>query len=306
MNSKIGGCLLWILIIVSAVFWIRSCQSKNDSPSSNQNSEPKQEIKKTEITVKTKPQPIEISIDLQTSIIYNRVRLVGFSNLPGGVRLMFSIYNSKGTPIAHDHGITDKHGNFSSSIFFEKNGLPNGEYRGEVLMTAASSQTSEVQAIIGEKGEMLVGKFVSAEKYGGGNIVSASVPFNIDLEVEIKKEKEFHENRKKMIARVILSSCMLLDELLNFKDSEDFAFYGFGVGGPYNSWIQKVKKLEKKMDNIPLASSLPPSFRTVPGHLLQIGMEFMRSKGKTTSYTEEYLPQVKTAIMFDEYLKFKN
>lgn len=218
---------------------------------------------------------------------------------------MFSIYNSKGTLIAQDHGITDKHGNFSSSIFFEKNGLPNGEYRGEILMTAASSQTSEIQSIIGEKGEMLVGKFVSAEKYGGGNIVSASVPFNIDLEAEIKKEKEFHENRKKMIAKVILSSCMLLDNLLHFKDSEDFAFYGFGVGGPYNSWMKKIEKLEKRMNNIPLASQLPPSFRTVPGHLLQIGMEFMRSKGKATSYTEEYLPQVKTAIMFDEYLKFK-
>lgn len=307
MNAKnVGcGCLCWIVIIIGGIIWIGSCQSNGKTAPPEKSEQSIARAAKKEFKT-DKPKLLDVSIDLQTSIIaHNRVRLIGFSNLPGGAKLIFSILSSTGEVLAQDKGVTDDYGRFSSIIFFEKYGLENGKYLGEVLMPTASTQTPEIQAIIGQKGEMLVGKFVSVEKYGGGNIISATVPFTINLEASIKKEKEFHENRKKMISEIRLSSCALLDELLNFKDSDDFAFYGFGVGGPYNSWLQRVKILRDDVEKIPLPQRLSPAFRAAPGYILMFGMEFLHSKGMPTRLTEEHLPQVMDAINFSEYLKQK-
>lgn len=72
----------------------------------------------------------------------------------------------------------------------------------------------------------------------------------------------------------------LFNELLSFKNKNDFHVYGFGTGGSYNKWLQEVKTLK----NTPEAALLI-HYDFVVGDLETLGLEYMGTKGKETEYT---------------------
>ncbi|MEQ1587112.1 MAG: hypothetical protein ABL895_14590 [Cyclobacteriaceae bacterium] len=76
---------------------------------------------------------------------------------------------------------------------------------------------------------------------------------------------------------------VLYYELLKFKDTENFAKYGFAIGGPYSEWMKKAENLDKKYD---------PKILVERGifisELKLLGIYYVGSKGKETSETEFY------------------
>ena len=74
----------------------------------------------------------------------------------------------------------------------------------------------------------------------------------------------------------------LYEELQGFKDNPEFHQVGFGTCCRFNKWKVKVESLRSKKTGMKI-------FREIgflPGELLQLGMEYMRSRGHPTSYTQ--------------------
>ena len=90
---------------------------------------------------------------------------------------------------------------------------------------------------------------------------------------------------------IIQKTKSLYLEMIDFKDKSDFHTYGFGAGGPYHAWMEKVEKLEKD----PNAKLLIENGMVV-GDLKMLGFEYMRSKGKETDYTQFIIPEIKKAL----------
>lgn len=70
------------------------------------------------------------------------------------------------------------------------------------------------------------------------------------------------------------------DMLLSFKDSPDFHFYGFGEGGKYRSWYMASHNFTND-DNLHLMRT----YGVASGDILQLGQEYLTSKGKETDYS---------------------
>lgn len=88
----------------------------------------------------------------------------------------------------------------------------------------------------------------------------------------------------------IISECeSLLQELEGFKDNPDFHEYGFGAGGPFHAWQKKVDELR---DRTPKASEIGLPAAGLPGYVRQLGMEFMKSRGKETPFTKEFYAEI--------------
>lgn len=72
------------------------------------------------------------------------------------------------------------------------------------------------------------------------------------------------------------------NELLEFKEKKDFLESGFGIGGPYNSWLKDVQEMRDKYDTELLNSKKGFLF----GDLELLGYEYVSSKGTETDYTK--------------------
>lgn len=75
----------------------------------------------------------------------------------------------------------------------------------------------------------------------------------------------------------------LYQELLDFKDADDFKQYGFGDGGPYYKWLKKVEELKNNPD-----SKLLVQKGLLIGELEQLGLVYVSSKGKETEVTKYF------------------
>ena len=75
----------------------------------------------------------------------------------------------------------------------------------------------------------------------------------------------------------------LYNDLLKFKDKPDFKTYGFGQGGPYNSWLKEVEALKNHPD-----SKLLLKKGVVAGELEQLGLAYATSKGAETEVTKTF------------------
>lgn len=106
------------------------------------------------------------------------------------------------------------------------------------------------------------------------------------------------------IAELKIRANQLLEELLDFKDDPEFHDCGFGLGGPYTQWDERVKKLrdDKDMLDKKYTGVLGPyfSFAVAVNYFLEMGHEFCRSKGKPTDYTNRFLPEIRDAFNTDE------
>ena len=79
------------------------------------------------------------------------------------------------------------------------------------------------------------------------------------------------------------------NQLMGFKDEAAFRFYGFGVGGPYHSWLTSV---DAKYEHNEFALMEGVAIN----YLRQLGMAYMRSNGVENSDTRQMAREVKTAI----------
>ena len=107
---------------------------------------------------------------------------------------------------------------------------------------------------------------------------------------------------RRLSAKVKYQCCVLLDELLKFKGTQDFAVYGFSAGGKYKGWLDRVQKLDKGMTS---GTPIPYEVKTAPGYMMQCGFEYLKSQGAETTYTKAMMPDIKKAIGFAQFSKRK-
>lgn len=72
----------------------------------------------------------------------------------------------------------------------------------------------------------------------------------------------------------------IYSKLLSFKDNPDFHVKGFGEGGDYHGWYMAAHNFTEKDE-----SHLMNTYGIVPGDLLMLGQEYIKSKGKETEYS---------------------
>lgn len=84
-------------------------------------------------------------------------------------------------------------------------------------------------------------------------------------------------------SQIISQYKILYEELLGFKTNTDFKEKGFAPSGPYTDWHEKVLKLTKQEKNeFVLKHGIGAS------DLLNLGMEYVRTKGADNDNTESY------------------
>ena len=71
-------------------------------------------------------------------------------------------------------------------------------------------------------------------------------------------------------------------ELMSFKNKSEFHEYGFGIGSKYNKWMKEVEGLRNFNKN---NNELNIAF----GDLLQLGLEYMSTKGQESNITKLYI-----------------
>jgi hypothetical protein len=120
-----------------------------------------------------------------------KIVLSGTTNLPDGTHLMLSV-DSQALVKCRRHwtrrcsryygGQTEtvvRNGRFTSERFSDHgNAVPTGTYLAEALMPIASVQPQHVQAVIGKRGERLLGPLVKRSGFGGA-IVNKTKWFRI-------------------------------------------------------------------------------------------------------------------------------
>lgn len=96
--------------------------------------------------------------------------IVGTTNLPDGVELMFTLeksgINYRAQTKAIVNGGTFRAGPFSQSY----SGLQKGTYKLDVSMSGARHQSAAVQKVIGSNGEKLTGAVVKKSDFGGNYV----------------------------------------------------------------------------------------------------------------------------------------
>ena len=94
---------------------------------------------------------------------------------------------------------------------------------------------------------------------------------------------EFSAHTKQLLA--------LYKELHSFKDDPTFHEVGFGTCCRFHDWQTRVEALRSKAELETLAD-----VGVLPGDLLMLGMEYMRSKGRPTEYTETMEPHYESGL----------
>ena len=73
------------------------------------------------------------------------------------------------------------------------------------------------------------------------------------------------------------------DALMAMKDEARFHTVGFSTAGPYNHWLVDIKRLKDETDELELLRHRNVSVT----ELLQLGMDYLASKGAETRHTRE-------------------
>lgn len=79
---------------------------------------------------------------------------------------------------------------------------------------------------------------------------------------------------------VLMRFKSIYSKLLSFKDNPDFHSKGFGEGGDYHGWYMAAHNFTEKDE-----SHLMKTYGIVPGDLLTLGQEYIKSKGNETEYS---------------------
>ena len=95
--------------------------------------------------------------------------------------------------------------------------------------------------------------------------------------VDSDETTEFSAHTKQLLT--------LYEELHSFKDDPNFHEVGFGRCCRFHEWQTRVAALRSRAGLETLAD-----VGVLPGDLLTLGMEYMRSKGRSTEYTETMEP----------------
>lgn len=101
-------------------------------------------------------------------------------------------------------------------------------------------------------------------------------------EGDVEAEKEREKQQCIDDANALYSELQEMhEELQSFRKTEDFNFYGFGRGGQYYPWLEKIGK----MKDDPRNKCCLIFKNCVAGELEMLGMEYVTSQGEDTEYS---------------------
>lgn len=113
-----------------------------------------------------------------------------------------------------------------------------------------------------------------------------------EVKTKVLKEEKIDEAEKLKV--VFTEFKDLYKELMGFKNDKDFKRLGFGKGGKYNNWLQKVKVLKQNTD-----SKLLLKKGILIGELEQLGLAYASSRGKETKVTKTF-NEIFSKVISDE------
>ena len=206
-----------------------------------------------------------------------KVGIVVTTNLPE--KMMFNV-----TIIDKDQ--IKSYGSTDASVENEKiiilpftSNLSNGEYTVQLLSTF--TQPESVKAIIGKRGENLIGPHID-------NFIGKSIEYSHSFTVDIKGNKKYTLSNDLKIELGKLRKHY--KELIKFKSNPSFIEWGFALGNPdktYSNWLKFAQKSDKNIDktiNIKIVSMKKVNW----SYLILLSRSYMRSKGKETKFNREY------------------
>ena len=102
-------------------------------------------------------------------------------------------------------------------------------------------------------------------------------------EKSVKIEKTEKIDQSEQIEKAFTEFKSLYGELIGFKNKADFKKLGFGKGGKYSKWLEKVREFKQNKN-----SKLLLKKGVLIGELEQLGMAYAGSKGKETEVTKTF------------------
>jgi hypothetical protein len=85
----------------------------------------------------------------------------------------------------------------------------------------------------------------------------------------------------------------LYNELLSFKDSVIFKERGFGGGNPQaNAWLGKAEEMRDAFN----ASDFSIMLKMVPGSMIQVGMEYLKTGGADNDLTLMFREEIEAEL----------
>ena len=105
-----------------------------------------------------------------------------------------------------------------------------------------------------------------------------------------KKTEPLSENER--LELILGEFNTLYQELLTFKETQDFKTYGFGSEGSNSNWLYKVEKLK----NNPDSKLLLKEKGIVPEDLEKLGLAYAVSEGHETEITKMFNELFKKAL----------
>ena len=92
--------------------------------------------------------------------------------------------------------------------------------------------------------------------------------------------KQGNVNKKEDIEKALAKFNELYEELLEFKSNTNFIEYGFGLGGEYSGWLQRVKDFQNSHISKALINR-----GFLASELTQLGLEYVTTKGSKNERT---------------------
>ena len=126
--------------------------------------------------------------------------------------------------------------------------------------------------------------------------------FTIGGEQAFQAQEQRQVEAAEQIESLKYEVSVLLEELIEFKDTAEFEFYGFAEGGPYHQWLKDVRTLA---DSTPKGVNHPIPFelRVASSELMTLGMEYATKDD--IGYAQQLLSEIKQTVDYDSYLATK-
>lgn len=119
------------------------------------------------------------------------------------------------------------------------------------------------------------------EKYASNSETVPDKSNNVDSQITAEE-----------VLLILYETKFLYEELMSFKDNEDFHYYGFDVNYKYNSWLKRADELS----DLRQAKYILLNYGFALGDLQMLGLEYVKTKGRESKYSNWSRNRIENAL----------
>lgn len=119
------------------------------------------------------------------------------------------------------------------------------------------------------------------EKYASDSEKVPDESVNVDSEITAEE-----------VLLILYETKFLYEELMSFKNNEDFHYYGFDVNYKYNSWMKRADELS----DLRQAKYILLNYGFALGDLQMLGLEYVKTKGRESRYSNWAKNRIENAL----------